>query len=100
MVRDCFLRRYAACACSDCTSKRYNLTSARIYTLTYLRLAIPALRERSYHSWHAFGESLSELNFPYVNRTAQDGMDRCFRILEFLEPEDEPGTKMTALASS
>ena len=31
---------------------------------------------------------------------AQHGMDRCFRILEFLEPEDEPGTIMTALASS
>ena len=27
-------------------------------------------------------------------------MDRHFRIFEFLEPKDETGTKMTALASS
>ena len=27
-------------------------------------------------------------------------MDECFRILEFLEPKDETGTKLTALASS
>ena len=26
-------------------------------------------------------------------------MDRCFRILEFVEPQDETGTKVTALAN-
>ena len=39
--------------------------------------------------------------FPISNRTAHDDMDRCFGLLEFLEPEDETGTIIvTACASS
>ena len=42
----------------------------------------------------------SRTHLPISNRTAHDDMDRCFGLLEFLEPEDETGTIVTARASS
>ena len=43
-VGDCAREPCASYDCSDWTFNRQNLTSVRTYSLTYLRLAIPALR--------------------------------------------------------